>query len=445
MIRKQGFWVVRKAEAVEMSIVAIVGAQWGDEGKGKIVDWVASNAEVVARFQGGNNAGHTLVVEGKQSIFHLIPSGILHSNMICILGQGMVINPEVLLQEIAKLKQTGHMGKSKLVISNRGQVIMPHHLVMDRLREESRSSKVPVGSTLRGIGPAYEDKVGRRGIRMGDLLEPIRLKSLVEEAIGYCRPIMEAHGAEIPDIEDTVEKYSAMGQELAPYIQDTVELLQDSVKSGRKILLEGAQGAMLDIDHGTYPYVTSSNTVSGAACTGLGIGPTTIGQVFGVSKAYTTRVGEGPFPTQDDGEAGERLRDIGAEYGATTGRPRRCGWLDAVVLKRALFLSGATHLALTKLDVLSGMETIKVCVSYEKDGKRLESFPYPGLDGVTPIYRDFPGWTENINDARSLEELPANTRAYLNAVSEIVDCPLGIISVGPDREQTIMLTEPFAG
>ncbi len=271
------------------------------------------------------------------------------------------------------------------------------------------------------------------------------LDGLLEEAIGYLRPIMEAHGAEIPNIDETVKTYSAMGQKLAPYIQDTVELLQRSVKSGQKILLEGAQGAMLDIDHGTYPYVTSSNTISGAACTGLGIGPTTIGQVFGVAKAYTTRVGEGPFPTQDDGEAGKRLRDVGAEFGATTGRPRRCGWLDAVVLKRALFLSGATHIALTKLDVLSGMETIKVCVGYEKDGKRLESFPYPGLDGVIPIYREFPGWTENISDARSLDELPSNTRAYLEAVSEIVDCPLGIISVGPDREQTIMLTKPFAG
>jgi adenylosuccinate synthase len=427
-----------------MSIVAIVGAQWGDEGKGKIVDWVAAEADVVARFQGGNNAGHTLVVEGKQTIFHLVPSGILHPGKTCILGQGMVINPEVLLGEIAHLTKSGHMAKARLAISNRGQVIMPYHMVMDRLREESRSSSVPVGSTLRGIGPAYEDKVGRRGIRMGDLLDAGRLKTLVEEALRYFKPIMDAYGAEVPNVSKVVDDYSAMGEKLAPYIQDTVELMQKSLKSNEKILLEGAQGAMLDIDHGTYPYVTSSNTIAGAACAGLGIGPGTFGTVYGVSKAYTTRVGEGPFPTEDDGEAGTRLRDIGAEYGATTGRPRRCGWLDAVVLKRALFLSGATHIALTKLDVLSGMKTIKVCTGYEKDGATLESFPYPSLDGVKPIYREFAGWEENINGARSLDDLPTATRAYLDAIQEIVDCPLGIISVGPAREQTITLAEPYS-
>ena len=426
-----------------MNVVAVVGAQWGDEGKGKIVDRIAAESDVVARFQGGNNAGHTLVVDGVKKIFHLIPSGILHPGKTCVMGQGMVINPTVLLEEIDKLIASGHMAKASLVISNRGQVIMPYHLVMDRLREESRSSSVPVGSTLRGIGPAYEDKVGRRGVRVGDLLDATRLRSIVDEALHYFSPIMKAYGAEVPDAEKIVIDYTAMGERLSPYISDTVEVMQGAFKAEKKVLLEGAQGAMLDIDHGTYPYVTSSNTVSGAACTGLGIGPGAIHRVFGVTKAYVTRVGSGPFPTEDDGPVGERLRSVGAEYGATTGRPRRCGWLDAVVLKRALFLSGATHIALTKLDVLSGVDTIKVCVAYEKDGKPLTSFPYPSLDGVKPVYREFPGWTEDITGAKSLDELPANARAYVEAISEIVECPLGVVSVGPGREQTIMLEQPY--
>ncbi len=426
-----------------MSVVAVVGAQWGDEGKGKIVDRIAAESEVVARFQGGNNAGHTLVVDGVQKIFHLIPSGILHPGKTCILGQGMVINPEVLLQEIDKLVESGHMAQANLVISNRGQVIMPYHLVMDRLREESRSSSVPVGSTLRGIGPAYEDKVGRRGVRVGDLLDAKRLRTIVDEALHYFSPIMKAYGADVPDAGKIVDDYSAMGARLAPHIKDTVELMQAAFRENKRVLLEGAQGAMLDIDHGTYPYVTSSNTIAGAACTGLGIGPTAVSRVFGVTKAYVTRVGSGPFPTEDDGPVGERLRKVGAEFGATTGRPRRCGWLDAVVLKRALFLSGATHIALTKLDVLSGVDTIKVCVKYKKEGEALTSFPYPSLDGVEPVYKEFPGWTENITGAKSLDELPANARAYVEAISEIVECPLGIVSVGPGREQTIMLEQPY--
>jgi adenylosuccinate synthase len=426
-----------------MSIVAIVGAQWGDEGKGKIVDWVASEAEIVARFQGGNNAGHTLVVDGEKSIFHLIPSGILHAGKVCILGQGMVINPRVMLEEMDKLAATGHLQNATLLVSNRGQVIMPYHLVMDRLREESKSSSVPIGSTLRGIGPAYEDKVGRRGVRIGDLLDADRLSRIVKEALKYFSPIMNAYGAKIPDADGIVDEYTAMGQRLAPHITDTVALLQDAVKQGKNVLLEGAQGAMLDIDHGTYPYVTSSNTISGAACTGLGIGPTTISKVYGVAKAYTTRVGEGPFPTQDDGETGKRLRDVGQEYGATTGRPRRCGWLDAVILKRALFLSGATHIALTKLDVLSDVDVIKICVGYEKDGKALTEFPYPSLDGVAPVYQEYPGWKGDITGAKRIRDLPIEAQAYLKAVADLVDCPLGIVSVGPDRDQTILIEKPY--
>jgi adenylosuccinate synthase len=254
---------------------------------------------------------------------------------------------------------------------------------------------------------------------------------------------MKAFGAEVPDPGKIVADYTAMGEKLAPYIRDTVELMQVVIKEGKKVLLEGAQGAMLDIDHGTYPYVTSSNTISGAACTGLGIGPSTIGRIFGVTKAYTTRVGSGPFPTEENSPVGERLRKVGAEFGATTGRPRRCGWLDAVVLRRALFLSGVTHIALTKLDVLSGLETVRICTGYKKDGKALTSFPYPSLDGVEPVYRDIPGWREDITGARCMDELPQNARNYVNAVSEVLDCPLGIVSVGPGREQTIMLCPPY--
>ncbi len=426
-----------------MNTVAVVGAQWGDEGKGKIVDKIASEADVVARFQGGNNAGHTLVVEGKKTIFHLIPSGILHAGKICVLGQGMVINPKVLLEEIAKLETSGHMGRANLIISNRGQVIMPYHLIMDRLREESLSSSVPVGSTLRGIGPAYEDKVGRRGVRMGDLTDAERLRGIVKEAIRYFEPIMKAHGAEIPKVEEIVAEYVEMGKRLAPMIVDTVEVMQEAFKGGKKVLLEGAQGAMLDIDHGTYPYVTSSNTISGAACTGLGIGPTAVRKVYGVTKAYTTRVGSGPFPTEEHGEDGNRMRTIGAEFGSTTGRPRRCGWLDAVALKRALFLSGATHIALTKLDVLTDMNPIKICVGYKKNGETLTSFPYPSLDGIEPIYREFEGWKGDITGAASLDDLPRQALAYVEAVSKIAECPLGLVSVGPDRAQTIMLDEAF--
>jgi adenylosuccinate synthase len=426
-----------------MNTVAVVGAQWGDEGKGKIVDKIAAEAHVIARFQGGNNAGHTLVVDGKKTIFHLIPSGILHAGKICVLGQGMVINPKVLLEEIAKLEAHGHMGKANLVISNRGQVIMPYHLIMDRLREESRSSSVPVGSTLRGIGPAYEDKVGRRGVRMGDLLNPDQLREIVKEAIRYFEPIMKAHGAEVPEVEPIVTEYAEMGQRLRSMIVDTVEVMQKAFKGNNKILLEGAQGAMLDIDHGTYPYVTSSNTISGAACTGLGIGPTAVRKVYGVTKAYTTRVGSGPFPTEESGEDGNRMRTIGAEFGSTTGRPRRCGWLDAVALRRALFLSGATHIAVTKLDVLTDMNPVKICIGYKKNGETLTSFPYPSLDGIEPVYQEFRGWSGDITKAKSLNDLPKEARAYLDAISEIVECPIGLVSIGPDREQTIMLDEPF--
>ncbi len=427
-----------------MTVVAVVGAQWGDEGKGKIVDILAAQAEIVARFQGGNNAGHTLVVDGEKTIFHLIPSGILHPGKVCVLGQGMVINPRVLLEELDKLDQSGRLAEAKLMISNRAQVILPHHMVLDRLREESKSSSVPVGTTLRGIGPAYEDKVGRRGVRIGDLLHRDRLASIVGEALNYHRPIMEAHGADIPVLEEVVDEYFAMGEKLQSYIADTPALIHQYLDEKKRILLEGAQGALLDIDHGTYPYVTSSNTIAGAACPGLGIGPTNVDRVVAVIKAYTTRVGGGPFPTEDTAETGKHLRDVGAEYGSTTGRPRRCGWLDAVTLRRTIRLSGATGLAITKLDVLSGLDEIKVCVGYTIDGEEVAGFGLSNIDKLVPKYRTFAGWKDDITGARSLDDLPAAARNYLDAMAELIGCPICIVSIGPARDQTIIVDDPFA-
>ncbi|MDJ0765456.1 MAG: adenylosuccinate synthase [Myxococcota bacterium] len=420
-----------------MGVVAVVGAQWGDEGKGKIVDHLAAEADVVVRFQGGNNAGHTLIVNGKKTIFHLIPSGILHPGKVCVLGQGMVINPQVLIEELDRLRASGDLAQAKLAISDRAHVILPHHLALDRLREERKSSTVPVGTTLRGIGPTYEDKVGRRGVCIGDLLKPDRLHTLVTEALNYYRPILAAHGEPEPNVDDVVSQYAGFGSELNPYITDTTELLHQCIEAKKRVLLEGAQGALLDIDHGTYPFVTSSNTIAGAACAGIGLGPTAIGSVIAVIKAYTTRVGGGPFPTENEGHVGSHLQKVGVEYGSTTGRPRRCGWLDAVALKRAVRLSGATGLAITKLDVLSGLDTIQVCVGYSTDGKAVDGFPAAELDKIQPEYLSFAGWQEDISHARSLDALPQAARDYLQGIAELLHCPISIVSVGPDREQTI--------
>jgi adenylosuccinate synthase len=423
-----------------MTVVAVVGAQWGDEGKGKIVDLLAAKAEVIARFQGGNNAGHTLVVNGKKTIFHLIPSGILHPARTCILGHGMVIDPVVLLQELERLTQSGNLQGTNLKISNRGQVILPHHKILDGMRE--KGSK-PVGTTLRGIGPTYEDKVGRRGVRIADLLNAERLEKLISEAQEYHRPNMEAHGETVPSVEEVVSEYAAMGKRLERYVDDVPAVMHKCLKMGKHILLEGAQGAMLDIDQGTYPYVTSSNTVAGAAGTGLGIGPRDIDSVVAVTKAYTTRVGGGPFPTEEDSDVGEAIRTAGAEFGSTTGRPRRCGWLDAEVLKRSLKMSSANSMVITKLDVLTGIDPIKVGVGYQINRRKIDHFPYDEFDLVEPIYRGFPGWQEDITGARTLDDLPPRAREYIDSVSTLVDCPVGMVSVGPDREETIIVQDPY--
>ncbi len=426
-----------------MTIVGVVGTQWGDEGKGKVVDLFAKHADLVVRFQGGNNAGHTLVVGGKKTVFHLIPSGILRPDTLCVLGQGMVIDPGVLVEELDQLDDSGLLADAKLAISDRAHVILPHHLILDRLREEKRSGSVPVGSTLRGIGPTYEDKVGRRGIRVGDLYVPKLLEQKLGETLSYWEPMLRERAGEIPTVKDVMDGLAPLAKRLEKYVTDTLELIQDSIDESRSILLEGAQGAMLDVDHGTYPFVTSSNTVSGAACAGAGIGPTQIDEIVAIAKAYTTRVGAGSFPTELHDDKGDYLRKSGAEFGSTTGRPRRCGWFDAVVVRRAARISGATWLAVTKLDVLTGLDEIQVCVGYEIDGREVKGVPVHGLERVKPIYRSLPGWSEQITEARSLDDLPANARAYLDEISRLTGCPVCLVSVGPGREQTIVVTNPF--
>jgi adenylosuccinate synthase len=428
-----------------MTVVAVVGAQWGDEGKGKIVDLLAKSADMIVRFQGGNNAGHTLVVNGTKTVFHLIPSGILHPGKVCVLGQGMVIDVGVLIEELDRLAASGHLDAAVLAVSDRAHVILPHHISLDRLREQRRSGCVPVGSTLRGIGPAYEDKVGRRGVRVGDLFRPATLRRILAETMAHSRPLLEAHGAEVPDPERLALDLERLAERIGPYVTDTVELVHRALDGGEKIMLEGAQGAWLDIDHGTYPFVTSSSTVAGGACAGAGLGPTNVDHVLAVTKAYTTRVGEGPFPTELEGAVGEHLRTVGREFGSTTGRPRRCGWFDAVATRRAVRVCGATGLALTKLDVLSGLDELRVCVGYELNGKERSTLPMEALEEVKPVYRSFPGWEGTLSGARSMADLPGQARAYVAELSRLVGCPLAIVSVGADRAETIVLRDPFAG
>jgi adenylosuccinate synthase len=422
----------------------VVGAQWGDEGKGKVVDLYAEFADVVLRFQGGNNAGHTLVVDGKKTVFHLIPSGILRPGKRCVLGQGMVIDLRVLVEELDQLAAAGVLERAALAVSDLAHVILPHHLELDRLREDKRSGSVPVGSTRRGIGPAYEDKVGRRGLRIGDLYRPAALRSALTDVLAYWRPMLEARGAVIPTVDEVIARLAPLAARIRPYVTDTVGLLHEALDASRAVLLEGAQGVMLDVDHGTYPFVTSSNTVMGGACAALGLGPTRVDEVVAIAKAYTTRVGEGPFPTELTDDVGQRLRDVGAEFGSTTGRPRRCGWFDAAVVRYAARVSGATRLAITKLDVLTGLPEIRVCVGYEIDGARTSGFPLADLGRAVPIWETLPGWSEPITAARSFADLPANARGYVERLAALVGCPVCLVSVGPGREQTIAIANPFA-
>ncbi len=430
-----------------MANVAVIGAQWGDEGKGKIVDLFTSDADVVVRFGGGNNAGHTLVVDGKKTVLHLVPSGALHPQKLCIIGNGVVVDPEVLLEEIAGLNQNGFLlDESLLKVSEEAHLIMPYHKAIDQARERLRG-KGKIGTTGRGIGPAYEDKVARTGIRFIDLLEEEtfreKLSYNIKEKNIYLKAILKEKTL---DFERIYDLYCGYRKKLCPYIADTSLLLEKEIKSGKRVLFEGAQGTLLDVDHGTYPYVTSSNTVSGAACTGAGIAPGTIDQIIGISKAYTTRVGSGPFPTELEGPEGEKLRDDGVEFGSTTGRPRRCGWFDAVGVRHAVRINGMTGIALTKLDVLTGFKKIKICTAYHYNGQVYHEFPSSlrVLQRAEPLWEEADGWDEPISGARRFTELPLNAQKYIRRLEEVVGTEMILVSVGPDREQTILLKSPFS-
>ncbi|MCH8980607.1 adenylosuccinate synthase [candidate division KSB1 bacterium] len=425
-----------------MSVKIIVGAQWGDEGKGKIVDLLSEQVDIVARYQGGANAGHTIVIDGEQYILHLVPSGILHENTVCVIGNGVVIDPLALLEEIEFLKSKGISVDGRLWISHRAHLIMPYHKLLDQAKE-SKDAERKIGTTGRGIGPAYVDKVNRMGIRIVDLLDRDTLKNKLRTNIKEKNEILKKIYEEKEiDVDEIINEYLEFDKKIDPYIKDVSTFLNESLKDGKQILLEGAQGTLLDIDFGTYPYVTSSNPTSGGACAGVGIGPTKIESVLGVIKAYTTRVGMGPFPTEVGDEEDFDLRDLGGEYGATTGRPRRCGWFDAVIANFAVQVNGLDSFALTKLDVLDSLEEIKICVAYKYDGKTMTTFPSEMriLENCEPVYESFPGWQKPTSGIRSYQDLPANAKAYLDAIKNLTQTDFSIISVGSGREQTILMS-----
>jgi adenylosuccinate synthase len=435
-----------------MSVVVVVGAQWGDEGKGKIVDLFTESAHAVVRWAGGANAGHTLVVGGTKYVTHLIPSGVLRKNVCCVLGEGMVIDPGVLLDEVRLFREAGFLQRDEdLLVAERAHLTLPYHRELDRLREESPGK---IGTTRRGIGPTYESKTARVGLRVGDLMKPERFRKLVERNIVHVTPQIEALGGKAPSAPDVAEQILAMADHIRPFVRDASAYVHEQIKRGGNVMLEGGQGVLLDIDHGTYPYVTSSSTTAGGACAALGIGPRSIDAVVGLCKAYVTRVGLGPFPTELEDETGERLRKRGAEFGATTGRPRRCGWLDIPALRLAVRISGIEGLALTKLDVLAGLDTVKICVGYQMGSRRLDEMPLDldDLAAVRPIYEEQPGWPELSESASSgaaagiLEEdvLPANARSFIERVSALVGIPVWVASVGPGRTQTVIRHDPFS-
>jgi adenylosuccinate synthase len=421
-----------------MSVVALVGGQWGDEGKGKVIDSLAASADMVVRYGGGDNAGHTTVNPHGTFKLHLIPSGIFHDNVVCVIGNGVVVNPAVLLREIEDLREHG-VGAGKLVVSDRAHVIMPYHTLLDGLEEERRGNSA-IGTTRRGIGPAFVDKVARTGIRVGDLLDADVLRSrltVVMEQKNALLTSMYGHAA-LP-VDEILEQYVDYGNQLRDYIKDTLPLIHDAMRRGDRILLEGAQGALLDTDFGSYPFVTSSSPLAGGATIGTGIGPTHIDRVIGVFKVYATRVGGGPMPTELEDETGHFIREKAGEYGATTGRPRRCGWFDAVAGRLAVQVNGMTELALTHLDIFDGFQTIKVCTSYRMNGESVTSFPtrIEVLQKCEPVYEEFPGWDERTEDIEDFSLLPSNAREYVHSISRLLACPVGLLSMGPKREQMI--------
>lgn len=422
-----------------MSVKIVVGSQWGDEAKAKIVDYLAVDADYVVRFQGGANAGHTVIVNGNQFIFHLIPAGIMYPDKICIIGNGVVVDPSALMDEIEELKKRGISVDGRLFISQKAQLVTPYHKLLDQATEKHKGNN-SLGTTGRGIGPAYRDKAARVGIRIVDLLNKDVLVSKLERNIKEANEILtKIYDYEPLDINEIVDSFLEFDQMIDPFVKDISVILNDAIKAGKNILFEGAQGALLDIDHGTYPYVTSSNTVAGTACVGTGIGPTHINEVIGVMKAYITRVGNGPFPTEFDDEFAQKIREIGGEYGATTGRPRRCGWFDGVIGTYAARINGLTSLAITKLDVLDTLEEIKICTGYKYGDRVLTNFPVDNnvLESVEPVYETHPGWMEPTIGIRRYDDLPANAKSYISRITEIVETPADYISVGSDREQTI--------
>jgi adenylosuccinate synthase len=424
-----------------MSVVVVVGAQWGDEGKGKVVDLLTEKADVVARWGGGANAGHTIVVDGKKYVTHLLPSGVLRPDVMCVLGEGMVVDPRVLLDEIRTFRAHGLLANPRqLLISRRAHITLPQHRDLDGVRETGPSA---VGSTRRGIGPTYESKASRIGLRIDDLLRPERFRRRLDANLNAVGPLI---GGRTPDPEAIAREYLAMGEELAPFVGDASRFVNEQIAARKNVLLEGAQGVLLDLDHGTYPFVTSSSTTAGGACAALGIGPTHIGKVLGIVKAYATRVGMGPFPTELDNDIGERLRKTGEEFGATTGRARRCGWLDIPALRFAVRVSGIQALAVTKLDVLAGMDSIKLCVGYRLKGKPIDEMPVDAddLEDVEAVYEEHPGWAPPPGPCERLEDLPALARAYLARMAELIGLPLALVSLGPGRRETILTLNPFS-
>ena len=425
--------------------VVVLGTQWGDEGKGKIVDLLTDQASVVARFQGGHNAGHTLVIDGEKTVLHLIPSGVLRENVLCLIGNGVVLSPEALLKEIKELEDKGVPVRERLRLSPACPLILQYHVALDVAREKARGN-AKIGTTGRGIGPAYEDKVARRGLRLDDLMNPERFAEKLKEVMEYHNFMLQNYYQAEPVSYDAVLKEALeMAEVMRPMVADVTSMLHGYRERGESIMFEGAQGSLLDIDHGTYPYVTSSNTTAGGTSTGSGFGPLYLDYILGITKAYTTRVGSGPFPTQLDCAIGERLAERGHEFGATTGRARRCGWFDAVALKHAIQINSISGVCLTKLDVLDGLESIEICVGYkDAQGNVVTSLSgSEDYDAVEPVYESMPGWTETTLGAQSLDQLPAAAVAYIKRLEELIGAPIDIVSTGPDRVETIVLRHPF--
>ncbi len=437
----------RSGEIIMGKNVVVLGTQWGDEGKGKIVDLLTEDAAAVVRYQGGHNAGHTLVIDGKKTILRLIPSGILRKNVECLIGNGVVLSPEAFLKEVKELEENGINVRNRLHISPACALILPYHIALDQAREAARGA-AKIGTTGRGIGPAYEDKVARRGLRVGDLFHRERFAAKLGELLDYHNfALKNYYHAKTIDFQETLEQCMEYAEQIKPMVMDVTARLHELRRQGKNIMFEGAQGALLDIDHGTYPYVTSSNTTAGGVATGSGFGPMYLDYILGITKAYTTRVGSGPFPTELFDDIGERLAEKGHEFGSVTGRARRCGWFDAVILRRSIEINSISGLCLTKLDVLDGLDTIKICTGYKDvQGNLLTEAPSDADSylGLIPVYEEMPGWSESTFGAKSLNELPANAIAYIKRLGELVDAPIDVISTGPDRNETITLRHPFA-